>query len=63
MNHLKMGLDLDPLALRTFVFTFDSNDLLSFFRQLPLELCLASLYYHVNSDSRAIKVYSRLFSD
>jgi hypothetical protein len=52
---LKTGLDLDPLALRTFVCTFNQTDLVSFLPQLPLDLILANLYYHVNSDSRTLK--------
>ena len=59
MAKLKTALDIDPLALRTFVCTFTPTDLLLFIKQLPLDLVLANLYYHVNLSSslhRALKV-------
>ena len=61
---LRNGLEIDPLALRTFVCTISRSSLLSFLQQLPLELSLANLYYHFDTEyyfdqkSRALKVRS-----
>ena len=39
--------ECDPLALRTFVTIFSPIHLLKYASELPLDVCLANLYYHL----------------